>query len=86
MAGGAPVDLVTTVDYQWPTATNTTPLHSIGTGRGSIVLYNQASFTHWPVTGERYMSKAIKVHGGVRGLRDLFAAKARQVLEYSDSS
>jgi hypothetical protein len=84
MAGGAPVDLVTTVDYEWPTATNTTPLNSIGTGRGSIVLYNQASFTHWNITGEKYMSKAKEVHGGARGLHDLFATKARQVLEYSD--
>ena len=86
MAGGAPVQLVTTADYEWPMATNTTPLNSIGTGRGSIVLYNQASFTHWYITGEKYMWKAEEVHGGAKGLRDLFAAKARKVLQYSEGS
>ena len=84
MAGGAPVQLVTTVDYEWPTAINTSPLHSIGTGRGSIVLYNQASFAHWYVTGERYMYQAEELHGGVKGLHDLFAANAQKVLQYSD--
>ena len=78
------MNLVTTVDYEWPTAMNTMPLNSIGTGRGSLVLYNQASFTHWHVTGERYMSMAKEVHGGERGLHNLFATKACQVLEYSD--
>ena len=81
MAGGAPVQLVMTADYEWPTATNTTPLNSIGTGWGSIVLYNQASFTHWYVTGERYMSKVEEVHGGAKGLRDLFATNAHKVPE-----
>ena len=85
MAGGAPVNLVTTVDYKWPTATNTTPLNSIGTGGGSIVLYNQVSFPHWHITGERYMSTAKEVHGGVQGLHNAFATKAHQVLEYSDA-
>jgi hypothetical protein len=85
MAGGAPVQLVTTADYEWPTATNTTSLNSIGTGRGSIVLYNQASFTHWYITGERYMYKAKEVHGGAKGLHDVFATKACKVLQYSDS-
>ena len=84
MAGGAPVDLVTTTDYQWPTATNTTPLNSIGTGEGSIVLYNQALFAHWYITGERYMSEAKEVHGGETGLHDLFVTEASKVLEYSD--
>jgi hypothetical protein len=81
MAGGAPVQLVTTVDYEWPTATNTTPLNSIGTGRGSIVLYNQASFAHWLVTGKQYMKEAKAVHG-VDGLCDLFTRKAHDVLQY----
>ena len=85
MAGGAPVNLVMTFDYKWPMATNTTPLNSIGTGRGSIVLYNQASFTHWHITGERYMSTAKEVHGGVQGLHNIFTRKAHQVLEYSDT-
>lgn len=84
MAGGAPLEFVTTADYEWPTATNTTPLNSIGTGRGSIVLYNQASFTHWNITGERYMETAKEVHGGATQLHELFAAKACKVLQYSD--
>jgi len=84
MTGGAPVQLVTTADYEWPTATNTTPLSLIGSGRGSIVLYNQASFTHWYITGERYMYKAEKVYGGAKGLCTLFAAKAHEVLQYAE--
>lgn len=84
MAGGAPVQLVTTVDYERPTSTNTTPLNLIGTGRGSIVLYNQASFTHWYITGEKYMYEAEEVHGGTKGLYNLFAAKAEEVLQYSE--
>lgn len=84
MAGGAPVKLVTNSDYEWPTATNTTPLNGIGTGRGSIVLYNQASFIHWHVTGEQYLYKAEEVHGGIQGLRALFAAKAEDVLQYQE--
>jgi hypothetical protein len=83
MAGGAPVQLVTTVDYEWPTRTNTTPLNSIGTGRGSIVLYNQASFAHWPVTKKRFMKEAEAVYG-VDGLYNLFAAKAYEVLQYQE--
>jgi hypothetical protein len=84
MAGGVPVELVTTADYEWPTPTNMTPLNSIGTGRGSIVLYNQASFTHWYITGERYMHKAEEVHGGIEGLCDIFTAKAHDVLQYME--
>ena len=72
MAGGAPVQLVMTANYEWPTATNAMPLNLIGTGRGSIVLYNQAS--------------AAEVHGGAKGLHDLFATKARKVLQYSEGS
>ena len=30
------------------------------------------------------MSKAKEVHGGAKGLRDLFATKARKVLQYSE--
>lgn len=84
MAGGAPVKLVTTADYEWPTATNTMALNSVGTGRGSIVLYNQASFTHWHITGEQFMYKAEQVHGGVKGLHDLFIAKAQDTLQYQE--
>jgi hypothetical protein len=81
MAGGAPVELVTTADYEWPTEANTTPLNSIGTGRGSLVLYNQASFAHWLVTKEQYMRVAEAVYG-VEGLCDLFTKKAHDVLQY----
>jgi hypothetical protein len=81
MAGGAPVKLVTMVDYEWPTETNMTPLNLIGTGRGSLVLYNQALFAHWLVTGEQYMWAAEAAYG-IEGLCDLFTKKAHDVLQY----
>lgn len=82
LLGGAPVQLVTTTDYEWPNESNTTPLRTVGTGRGSIVLYNQASFSHWLVTGHRTMKKAEAVHGGQVKVKELFAEKARKVLQF----
>ena len=81
LVGGAPAGLVTTIDYERPTEFNTTPLNSLGTGRGSIVLYNQASFAHWFVAGERYMSAAREAYGK-DGLSNLFAAKAQEVIQF----
>lgn len=57
------------------------PLNAIGSGRGSIVLYNQASFFHWPITGKQYMWEAEAAHGGVPGIMALFSALAEEVLE-----
>lgn len=82
LVGGTPVQLVTTADYELPNESNTTPLQTIGMGRGSIVLYNQASFAHWYITGQRYMEDASQVHGGADGLRNLFAAKAQDILQF----
>lgn len=81
LVGGTALQLVTTVDYERPRTGNTMPLHAIGSGRGSIVLYNQASFFHWPVTGKRFMREAEQAHGGVAGLMALFSDQADEVLE-----
>lgn len=82
MIGGIAGRLVTTSDYEWPNEENTTPLNAIGSGRGSLVLYNQASFAHWFITGDQYIGKASATAAGKERLRKLFVTKALDILEY----
>ena len=48
--------LVVAPKHEIPSPLNTQPLNAMGTGRGSLVFYNQASFFHYPMTGERYLA------------------------------
>ena len=66
--------------WERPTAFNTKPLHSITSGRGSIVLYNQGSAFQWMLTGAKRMKDALLKHGGADGLAAAMAAKVRQCL------
>jgi len=71
---------VVTDRWERPTAFNTKPLHSIGSGRGSIVLYNQGTIFHRKLTGEKRMEAAVAKYGGIERLADAMAAKARKCL------
>lgn len=57
------LDLVITEDWEVPTEFNTSPLSAIGSGRGSLVFYNQGSAFHWMLTGHQYMEDAVKSFG-----------------------
>jgi hypothetical protein len=74
------LDFVVTESWERPTAFNTQPLQSIGSGRGSIVLYNQGSAFHWKLTKEKEMGGAISKYGGIGRLAEAMAAEARRCL------
>lgn len=80
LSNGHVVELVTTSDWEWPTEENTTPLNSITHQRGSIVLYNQASTFHWPITDCRMMDDALKKWDGAQNLAHHMAREARKTL------
>lgn len=73
------MELVTTADWEWPSSDNIRPLRTIGSGRGSIVLYNQASTFHWPLTGYQYMDDAVAAYSGIAGVAEHVA----QIAEYA---
>jgi hypothetical protein len=79
-AGETPLDFVITQDWEAPTAFNTKPLHSIGSGRGSLVLYNQASAFHYMLTGEKRIPDAIARHGSIENITKDMAKVAQSVL------
>jgi hypothetical protein len=79
-AGESRLDFVTTEQWERPTSFNTTPLHSNGSGWGSIVLYNQASAFHWMLTGEKKMDAAISKYGGIEKLAAAMANVAQNCL------
>lgn len=79
-AGECLLDFVITEKWETPTAFNTKPLNSIGSGRGSIVLYNQVSAFHWMLTGEKGMEAAVSKHGGIDKLAEAMAVVARRCL------
>lgn len=79
-AGEIPLDFVITEDWETPTAFNTTPLHSIRSGRGSLVLYNQASAFHYMLTGEKKVDGAIDRYGSIDKLANAMAKVAVKVL------
>jgi hypothetical protein len=74
------LDFVVTERWERPTAFNTTPLHSIGSGRGSIVLYNQASAFHWKLTEEKMADDAVSKYGGREKLAEAMASVAHDYL------
>ena len=74
---------MTTKNWERPTSFNTMPLHSIGSGQGSLVLYNQGSAFHYKLTGKKNMDAAVSKYGGYRGLTAHMAAKAQQYLSPS---
>jgi len=82
-AGENLLDFVVTERWERPTAFNTTPLHSIGSGRGSIVLYNQASTFHWKLTGEKSIDDAISKYGGRDKLAEAMTSMAHDCLSQS---
>jgi len=57
------MQLVTTTGWETPTSFNTQPLRSIGSGRGSLVFYNQGSFFNWMFTGYQKLSVAVSALG-----------------------
>lgn len=74
---------MSTTRFEKPTSFNTTPLNSIGSGRGSIVFFNNASSFHWMLTGKQFMTDAIKEWGGEEELSRFIAAKAATVISSS---
>jgi hypothetical protein len=54
---------VTTPNWETPTSFNTTPLQTIGPGRGSLVFYNQGTAFQWMMTGHQYMEDAKNIMG-----------------------
>jgi len=72
------LDLVTTENWEVPTSSNTTPLSAIGSGRGSLVFYNQGSTFHWMLTGHQYMTDAIDAFGSWEKLAASVMAQANQ--------
>jgi hypothetical protein len=79
-AGENQLDFVVTEHWETPTAFNTKPLHSINSGRGSIVLYNQGSAFHQMLTGEQSIGAALSKHGGEGRLAEAMAAVAHRCL------
>ena len=71
---------MTTKNWERPTSFNTMLLHSIGSGHGSLVLYNQGSAFHYKLTGKKDMNATVSKYGGYRGLAAHMAAKAQQHL------
>ena len=66
--------------WERPAAFNTKPLHSIQSGRGSIVLYNQATAFHRMLTGEGGMEAAVSKYGGFDRLAEAMAVEAHSCL------
>ena len=54
---------MTTSNWETPTSFNTTPLQTIGSGRGSLVFYNQGTAFQWMMTGHQYIEDAVKIMG-----------------------
>lgn len=71
---------MTTERWEWPTSSNTKPLEAIGSGRGSLVFYNQGSAFHWKLTGEKKKEGAIKKYGSVGKLAEAMAVVAQECL------
>jgi hypothetical protein len=74
------LELVTTEHWAAPTEFNTTPLSAIGSGRGSLVLYNQGSAFHWMLTGHQYMEAAIQAFGSREALAEAMMVHAKEAL------
>jgi len=79
-AGENRLDFVVTEHWERPAAFNTKPLHSIQSGRGSIVLYNQGTAFHRKLTGEKGMEAAVSKYGGFDQLAEAMAVKAHSCL------
>ena len=75
--------LVTTEQWEVPTAFNTTPFSAIGSGRGSLVFYNQESVFHWMLTGHQYMQDAIAAFGSTEAVAAIMMEHANQALGIS---
>ena len=71
---------MTTQNWEEPTSFNTAPLHSIGSGRGSLVFYNQGSAFLWKLTEEKTIDGAISKYGGVDNLAAVMALEAQKYL------
>ena len=56
------------------------PLSVIGSGRGSLVLYNQGSAFHWMLTGHQYMDTAIDAFGTCKALAEAMMVHAKEAL------
>lgn len=74
------LELVTTEQWEEPVAFNTTPFSAIGSGRGSLVFYNQGSLFHWHLTGHQYMGDAIAAFGSHQKLKAAMMAHANRAL------
>jgi hypothetical protein len=68
LVGNNQVNLVTTSNWEVPTSFNTTPLSTMGTGRGSLVFYNAGSSFHWMLSGHQYMADAVAAFGSIHAL------------------
>lgn len=84
-AGENRLEFVVTEHWERPTAFNTKPLHSINSGRGSIVLFNQGSTFHWMLTGEKKMKAAISKYGDYNQLAAAMADVAHECLSACDA-
>jgi hypothetical protein len=75
--------LLTTKQWEAPNAFNTMPLSAIGSGRGSLVFYNQGSAFHWMLTGHQYMRDAIAAFGSREGVAAAVMEHANQAFGIS---
>jgi hypothetical protein len=81
-AGESQLDFVTTEHWEEPTSFNTTPLHSIGSGRGSLVFYNQGSAFLYKLTGQKHIDGAVAKYGGMEKLATAMAVEGQKRLSH----
>jgi hypothetical protein len=74
---------VVTQNWQAPNSFNSQPLNTIGSGRGSLVLYNQGSAFLYKLTGEKNVDDAVLKYGGYKNLAAAMAAVAQTCLSPS---
>ena len=74
------LELVTTEQWEEPTAFNTMPLSTIRSSRGSLVFYNQGSLFHWLLTDHQYMKDAIRAFGSHKKLKEVMMVHANKAL------